>query len=141
MELDINKLLEQIEAEGGLEKTASAPAEISDSDPMLKVAQDLFAGGRMMAKGFIAELRKEAAEGVKAPASTADAGVDGSVFRRVATSIQTRHGAGPAKPTVGAAGTGGTTTKKIEGDNPGVVYEATAPKMQESPKHEQHGNK
>lgn len=136
MSFDMSKLLEEIEAEA----TKTASAQIPQDDPMMKVAEDLFAGGRMFAKGFIAELQKAAAEGGKVEPSTGDASNDKSVFKQVATAIQSRQGAGPASPTVGSSGTGGTTEKKIQGDNPGVVYDAVAPKQQERPHAERHGN-
>jgi hypothetical protein len=133
----IKDLLDQLDAEGAIEKTAGLG--VQGDDPMVKVAEDLFAGGRLLAKGFVAELQKQASDTV--PPSTADANVDHSKFRQVATSIQARHGAGPAKPTVGDAGTGGVTEKKIEGQNPGVVYESLAPKQQAPQTGEAHGNK
>ena len=134
-ELNMNSLLDEIENEA-MSKTASADAD----DPMMKVAKDLFASGQMFARGFTAQLRKEAAEGGLVPPSHGDASNDQSVFKQVATAIQSRQGAGPASPTVASSATGGVTEKKIKGDNPNVTYDKLAPKQQQKPVHEKAGN-
>lgn len=135
--INIDSLIEDLEASGDLEKTASANVD----DPMVKIAEDLFAGGRMFAKGFVAELKKTAAEGGKAEDSQANLNEDQSVFKSVAKKVQQRHGAGPAGPAIGETGGGGVTEKKIQGQNPGVTYGAVEPPQAKTPnKAETHGN-
>lgn len=133
-DVNMNSLLDEIENDA-LSKTASA-----EDDPMMKVAKDLFASGQMFARGFAAQLRKEAAEGGLVEPSNGDAGNDQSVFKQVAKAIQSRQGAGPASPEIGSSGTGGVGDKKIKGENPGVTYDKLAPKQQQNPVHERPGN-
>lgn len=102
--INIDSLLEELETDGSLEKSASAG---NADDPMMKVAEDLFAGGRMFAKGFVAEIKKVAAEGGMAPSSQANVNEDQSVFKTVAKKVQERHGAGPAGATIGETGAAG----------------------------------
>lgn len=134
----VSELINSIEAEVGQEKLAAA--EDTAGDPMVKFAEDVFATGRLFAKGFVAELQKFAAEGGKVEPSHGDPSNDDSVFKRVAKKVQSRHGAGPAAPTIASSGTGGVGTKKIEGENPGVVAESVAPKTKTPTTHETHGN-
>jgi hypothetical protein len=135
--INIDRLIEDLENDGSLEKSASANPE----DPMVKVAEDLFAGGRMFAKGFVAELKKTAAEGGMAEPSQANLDEDKSVFKSVAKKVQQRHGAGPAGATIGETGGGGVTDKKISGSNPAVTYGAVEPPQAKTPnKAETHGN-
>jgi hypothetical protein len=136
--INIDSLLEDLENDGSLEKNASAGGA---DDPMMKVAEDLFAGGRMFAKGFVAEIKKTAAEGGMAGPSQANLAEDKSVFKSVAKKVQQRHGAGPAGATIGETGGGGVTDKKISGSNPGVTYGAVEPPQAKTPnKAETHGN-
>jgi len=128
--INIDSLLEELETDGSLEKNASAGKA---DDPMMKVAEDLFAGGRMFAKGFVAELKKTAAEGGTVESSQANPENDQSVFKNVAKKVQERHGAGPAGATIGETGGGGVTEKKIEGANPNVTYGAVAPPQSKNP--------
>jgi len=128
--INIDSLLEELEADGSLEKNASAGKA---EDPMMKVAEDLFAGGRMFAKGFVAEIKKVAAEGGMAASSQANVNEDQSVFKSVAKKVQERKGAGPAGATIGETGGGGVTEKKISGSNPGVTYGAVAPPQAQTP--------
>ena len=128
--INIDRLIENLEQDGSLEKNASAG---TPEDPMMKVAEDLFAGGRMFAKGFVAEIKKVAAEGGMAPSSEANVNADKSVFKDVAKKVQERHGAGPAGATIGETGGGGVTEKKITGDNPGTTYGAVQPPQAKTP--------
>lgn len=134
----VSDLINAIEAEVGQEKLASV--EDTTGDPMVKFAEDVFATGRLFAKGFVAELQKFAAEGGKVEPSTGNPANDDSVWKRVAKKVQSRHGAGPAASTIASSGTGGVGTKKIEGENPGVVAESVAPKTKAPQTHETHGN-
>lgn len=127
--INIDRLIEDLEKDGSLEKNASANPE----DPMMKVAEDLFAGGRMFAKGFVAEIKKVAAEGGMAPSSEANVSADASVFKTVAKKVQERHGAGPAGATIGETGGGGTTEKKISGENPATTYGSVQPPQAKTP--------
>ena len=127
--INIDRLIEDLEKDGSLEKNASA----NPDDPMMKVAEDLFAGGRMFAKGFVAEIKKVAAEGGMAPNSEANVDADKSVFKTVAKKVQERHGAGPAGATIGETGGGGVTEKKIEGDNPNTTYGSVQPPQSKTP--------
>jgi hypothetical protein len=128
--INIDRLIEDLETDGSLEKNASAGDAES---PMMKVAEDLFSGGRMFAKGFVAELKKVAAEGGMAPTSQANVNEDQSVFKSVAKKVQERHGAGPAGATIGETGGGGVTEKKISGDNPNTTYGAVQPPQAKTP--------
>jgi len=136
--INIDSLLEELETDGSLEKSASAG---NADDPMMKVAEDLFAGGRMFAKGFVAEIKKVAAEGGMAPSSQANVNEDQSVFKTVAKKVQERHGAGPAGATIGETGGGGVTENKISGSNPNTTYGAVQPPQAKTPnKAERTGN-
>ena len=130
--MDVMELLKKLDADGDLEKTAAVGG--TNDDPMVKLAQDIFAGGQLFARGFIAELQKQAAEGGTAEPSTGDAANDQSNWKSVATKIQTRHAmpGQPAPNTVGGSG-GGVTQKKTPGENPGVTYEAVAPPQKDNP--------
>lgn len=138
--MDVNNLLQLLDVDDAMAKTASV--DESANDPMVKLAQDIFAGGQLFARGFIAELNKQAAEGGQAEPSTGDAANDKSNWKNVATKIQTRHAVPgqPAPNTVGGSG-GGVTQKKTPGENPGVTAEAVAPPQKDSPNPaETHGN-
>jgi len=138
--MNVMELLSKLDADGEIDKTASVDA--SADDPMVKLAQDIFAGGRLFAQGFIAQLQKEASEGGTAEPSTGDASNDQSNWKNVATKIQTRHAVPgqPAPNTVGGSG-GGVTQKKTPGENPGVTYAAVAPPQKDNPNPpEQSGN-
>jgi len=135
--INIDSLLEELETDGSLEKSAS----VGSDNPMMKVAEDLFAGGRMFGKGFVAEIKKVAAEGGMVPSSQANVNEDQSVFKSVAKKVQERHGAGPAGATIGETGGGGVTENKISGSNPNTTYGAVQPPQAKVPnKAERVGN-
>lgn len=139
--MNVMELLQKLDADGEMDKTASVAA--SADDPMVKLAQDIFAGGRLFAQGFIAELQKSAAEGGKAEPSGGDPKNDPSNWKNVATKIQERHAmpGQPASNQIASSGTGGVTQKKTPGDNPNVTYPAVAPPQKDNPNPpEQHGN-
>lgn len=130
--MDVNKLLQDLDASSAFDKTA----EVNDdaNDPMVKLAQDIFAGGQLFARGFIAELNKQAAEGGAAEPSTGDAANDPSNWKNVATKIQTRHAVpGQLAPNMVGGSGGGVGQKKTPGENPGVVAEAVAPPQKDNP--------
>ncbi len=139
--MDVQKLLEKLDADG-LDKTASVGVA-SEDDPMVKLAADIFAGGQLFARGFIAELNKVAAEGGRVPTSQGAPEEDKSNWKGVAGAISKRHSmpGQPGSSAIASSGTGGVTQKKVPGDNPNVTYESVQPPQKDNPMpHETHGN-
>lgn len=123
----VAEIMESIRAKNALEKTAAAAetgksSEEAQADAeMVKLAEDLYLGGRIFGQGVVAELLSKLAEdpipakGQAADSAGNEAEAMGSQFGSVVKKLQAFHGG----QTPGSA-------PKVQGTNPNVVRETVA---------------
>jgi hypothetical protein len=116
-------MLANLKGDGSLEKVAGQGgfALSPEDEETVKLAEDCYAAGRIMGHGVIAGILEKLADspvpatGVTEP-STGDESVDKSQFKNIADKVMRFKG----KESPGS-------TPSVQGSNPGVVAETTAP--------------
>lgn len=128
----VAELMAQLKEQGALEKVAEQGGFLSPEDEeTVKLAEDLYAGGRIFGQGVVQGILEKLAEapasatGVTAP-STGDEAVDKSNFKNIANKIMKFKGT----ETPGSA-------PGVPGSNPGVVAETVAPSQVAKPNPEE----